>query len=425
MKYIPAFFIAFLFIACQPQSTNENQIIPDLSEAPPESVGMSSTRLERIDNVLNEYVDNHWIPGAVAVVTRKGKVVYKKSFGYKNVEQNQPMKTDDIFRIASQTKAITTVALMMLYEEGKFLLDDPVHQYIPEFEDPTVLVEIDLEIGKYETEPAKSQITIRQLLTHTSGIGYGFIHPKMNFFYEPAGIPDGFVVSDATLGDKIILLAKQPLLFEPGSDWAYGLNTDVAGYLVEVLSEMTLQEYFSEKIFKPLGMDDSHFYLPEDKLDRLVTIYESTEDGIKPSEEDSYNYPFEGGMSYFSGGAGISATAMDYTRFMQMLLNGGELNGKRLLGRKTIDLITTNQIGDLRIWGGAEFGLGFALVTDEQKHLTLNSVGNYAWGGYFSTTYWMDPEEELSATLMTQMAPTTHGEVHDKFHVLVYQAIID
>ncbi len=421
--------ILLVFIAGCMAPNQENTLrtrhINILTPATPEQAGMSGERLQRIDNLVNEYIDNNWIPGGVALIARKGKIVYFKSFGFNEIESKDSMQTDDIFRIASMTKAITSVAAMMLYEEGKFLLDDPVYKYIPEFENPTVLVEIDLDKETYLTRPAENDITIRHLLTHTSGIGYGFINPEMQFFYEKEDIPDGFVVSGARLGDKIKLLAKQPLLHEPGEKWTYGLNTDVVGYLVEVLSGMSLEEFFQTRIFTPLGMTESYFYLPDEKVERLVTIYAEEEDGIQVSDEPSYNYPFEGGKSYFSGGAGINTTALDYTRFMQMLVNGGKYNTHRLLSRKTIELMTTNQIGNLRIWGGAPFGLGFALVSEGQKHLMLSSVGNYSWGGYFSTSYWLDPEEELVATFMTQMYPVIHGDIHQKFQVLTYQAIID
>ena len=429
MKKVHAALILLIFIAgCMaPNQDNTYRKTREniLTQATPEQVGMSGERLQRIDNLVNEYIDNNWIPGGVALIARQGKIVYYKSFGFNEIESKDSMQTDDIFRIASMTKAITSVAVMMLYEEGKFLLDDPVFMYIPEFENPTVITEIDLDKETYSTKQAKNDITIRHLLTHTSGIGYGFINPEMRFFYEKEDIPDGFVVSDARLGDKIKLLAKQPLLHEPGEKWTYGLNTDVLGYLIEVLSGMSLEEFFHTQIFIPLGMTDSYFYLPDEKVDRLVTIYAEEEDGIHVSEELSYNYPFEGGKSYFSGGAGINTTALDYARFMQMLVNGGEYKNHRLLSRKTIDLMTTNQIGKLRIWGGTPFGLGFSLVSEDQKHLMLSSVGNYSWGGYFSTSYWLDPEEELIATFVTQIYPAIHGDIHQKFQVLTYQAIID
>ncbi len=328
MKKVHIVLILFAFIAGCMTPNQDNASLKNaniLTQASPEQVGMSGERLQRIDNLVNEYIANNWIPGGVALIARKGKIVYYKSFGFNEIESKDSMQTDDIFRIASMTKAITSVAVMMLYEEGKFLLDDPVFTYIPEFENPTVITEFDLDKETYSTKPAKNDITVRHLLTHTSGIGYGFINPEMRFFYEKEDIPDGFVVSDARLGDKIKLLAKQPLLHEPGEKWTYGLNTDVLGYLIEVLSGMSLKEFFDTRIFIPLGMTDSYFYLPDEKADRLVTIYAEEDDGIHVSEESSYNYPFEGGQSYFSGGAGINTTALDYARFMQLLINGGSI----------------------------------------------------------------------------------------------------
>ncbi len=419
------FFISLILISGCTQQQKTEEWTRDLSPISPEEVGISSERLNRIDVLVNQYIDDGKFPGAVVQISRKGKTVYSKSYGSSDIEGNLPMNIDNIFRIASQTKAITTVALMTLYEHGKFLLDDPVHLYIPEFEDPTILVSLDRETGKMVTEPAKGQITIRHLLTHTSGIGYGFINPDLKYIYDKNGVIDGLKPTNETLDRVIPKLGEQPVLFEPGERWEYGLNTDVAGYLVEVLSGQSLADYFEEHIFQPLGMEDTYFYLPDDKSTRLVPVYSSTEEGFDLPEGNETNYPIEGSKTYFSGGGGLSSTAKDYSIFMEMLLNDGKFNGAQVIGKKTIELMITNQIGDLSIWDGSSFGLGFRLTGKEQVHESPSSIGNYEWGGIFNTRYWLDPKEDLTVAVMLQMLPFEHPEFHQKMQVLVYQSLVE
>jgi len=415
------FLIILLTVSCGQSGTKYPQ---QLKLAPPENVGMSSKRLARIDTVINQYIENNWIPGAVALIARKGKIVYHKSFGVRDFETKDSLQETDIFRIASMSKAITTVAVMMLHEEGKFLLDEPVSKYIPEFKNPEILLKVDEEDLTYTSKPAKSEITIRHLLTHTSGIGYGFIHPRLKILYDKAGITDGFVKTDGILEEKIKALAKLPLLHEPGKKWTYGLSSDVLGYFVEVISGMPFDEFLKEHIFEPLGMKNTYFYLPEEKYGRLVPVFVDIKDNKQKEEaQESFNYPIEGEKSYFSGGAGLSSTALDYAKFIQMLLNDGKYNGVRLLSRKTVELIRTNQIGGL--WGDGEFGLGFGITSEADKHKKLCSIGNYWGGGYFSTTFWIDPKEDLIAVLMKQLYLDEHEELNEKFEVLTYQSIMD
>ena len=425
---VMALSLLLIFIACtndrSPYQSNENlKSANGLVNTEPGKVGMSGDRLSRIDNVIQQYIDSNWIPGATAIIARQGRVVYHKSFGLRDVESGDKLENNDIFRIASMTKAITSVAAMMLYEEGFFLLDDPLYKYIPEFKDPVILEKVNLKDSTFTSHPAKNQITIRHLLNHTSGIGYGFTHEKLKPLYDKAGIPDGFVITDAVLGYKMKALGHMPLLHEPGEAYYYGLNSDLLGYFVEVISGKTLNEFFQGKIFNPLEMNDTYFFMPEGEEDRLVEIYASTESGYEISTVEEYNYPIKGGKSYYSGGAGILSTALDYAKFLQMLVNGGSYNGHHLLSRKTIDLMTKNQVGDL--WGSGAFGLGFGITTETGSAEKLSSVGNYWWGGYFSTSFWVDPEEDLIAVMMTQMFPAWHGEIHQKFQVLTYQAIVD
>jgi len=392
-----------------------------LVPASPGDAGFSAERLERIDKVVNNYISQNKIPGVTALIARHGKIVYYNAFGYRNVEEADKMAADDIFRIASMTKALTCTAVMMLYEEGYFLLDDPVSKYIPEFKNPQVLVKLNPDTT-YVARPAVREVTIRHLLTHTSGIGYPFLNADIRPLYEKNNIPDGFVVTDAVLGDAIRALAKLPLLHDPGEKYTYGLNTDVLGYFVEVISGKTLDAFLKERLFEPLGMEDACFYLPEEKAGRLVPVYANTDAGLKLSDDQRYEFPLKGGRNYFSGGAGICCTILDYARFMQMMINGGTYNGHQFLGRKTIDLMTTNQLANLP--DGAVSGLGFSLVTEKTKYRILSSEGNFSGGGYFSTSYWMDPKEDLIGLLFTQMYPARYGEIHQKFQVLTYQALV-
>lgn len=402
----------------------------ELKEASPLSAKVSEERLIRIDKMLQESIDSGWITGAVGFIARDGKIVYNKAFGLNDTETKSLMRTDNIFRIASQTKAITSVAVMMLYEEGKFLLDDPVSKYIPEFADPRVLDQFNEKDTTWTSVPANREITIRDLLTHTSGIDYaGIGSENMRAIYAKSGIPAVFGSDKVILGDKIRVLGKLPLAHQPGEKFTYGLNVDVLGYLVEVLSGESLDHYFKTHIFEPLGMTDTYFYLPPSKVDRLVTAYfeDDSHHLIKWTDQTlvgvEVNYPKVEG-TWFSGGAGLSSTTKDYATFLQMLLNKGEYNGKRLLSRRTVELMTSNQIGDLSL-GTDKFGLGFEITSKEGQAVLGVSEGSFAWGGFFGTTYWADPRERLVCLLFTQDFPLSHSEIQGKFKVLVYQALDD
>jgi CubicO group peptidase (beta-lactamase class C family) len=402
----------------------------ELKEASPLSVKVSEDRLIRIDKMLQQSIDSGWIVGAVGFIARDGKIVYNKAFGVNAIETKSPLRTDDIFRIASQTKAITSVAVMMLFEEGKFLLDDPISNYIPEFANPSVLDRFNEKDTTFTTIPSNRKITIRDLLTHTSGIDYGgFGSKNIRAIYAKSGIPAEFGSDKILLGDKIKALGKLPLAHQPGERFTYGLNVDVLGYLVEVLSGESLDQYFQKHIFEPLGMNDTYFYLPSSKFERLVTVY--TEDDshhlVKWTDQTllgiRVNYPMVKG-TYYSGGAGLSSTVKDYATFLQMLLNKGEYNGKRLLSRHTVELITTNQIGDLNL-GRDKFGLGFQITTKNGQAELGVSEGSFSWGGFFGTTYWADPRERLVCLMFIQQFPLSHSEIQDKFRALVYQALND
>ncbi len=405
-----------------------------LPTANPASAGFSVERLSQIDRVLQEYVNNQWISGATALVVKDGKIIYHKSIGYNDLQAKTPLAKDAIYRIASQTKAITSVGVMMLYEQGKLLLDDPVSKYIPEFKNPKVLDQYNEKDTTYTTIPAKKEISIRELLAHTSGIGYAQIgNAKMNAIYGKAGVVGGIGVHDTmVLANKIKILGSLPLFHQPGEQWTYGLNTDVLGYLIEVVSGMSLDQFFRTRIFEPLGMKDTYFYLPAAKRARLVTLY--TENKEKKLEKAPAIYQLNGNMytdypahngAYFSGGAGLSSTAYDYALFMQMLLNGGTLNGKRILSKASIRMMTSNQLGQVPFRSGNNFGLGFEIVTESNSGKTPLSPGSFYWGGMFSSSYWIDPKEKIVAQLFLNKYPNSHGELHEKFKTLVYAAITE
>jgi CubicO group peptidase (beta-lactamase class C family) len=313
----------------------------------------------------------------------------------------------------------------MLFEEGKFLLDDPVSKYIPEFAHSTVIETFNPKDTTYTTVPVKREITIRDLLTHTSGIDYAGIGSEtMRAVYAKYHIPGGFGTDKIVLGDKMRDLGKLPLIHQPGEKFTYGLNVDVLGYLVEIWSGESLDHYFHKHIFEPLGMNDTYFYLPQEKAGRLVNVIsEDQKHKLINSSSDFVKYPLLKG-TYFSGGAGLSSTVKDYAIFLQMLLNKGEYKGKRYLSRRTVDLITCNQIGDIDL-GGNKFGLGFEITTAKGQSRLGVSEGSFSWGGYFGTTYWADPKEKLVCLLFIQQVPLRHGEIQDKFRALVYQALND
>jgi CubicO group peptidase (beta-lactamase class C family) len=418
----------------------------DLPRAAPEQAGLSSQRLERVDEVLKTYIDKRQIAGGVVGIARQGKVVYLKSFGQMDVDGGTPMRDDAIFRIASMTKPITSVAVMMLHEEGKLLLTDPVSRYIPEFKDPKVAVLNDPKDPKagYTTVPAKREITILDLLNHTSGISYRF-WGKVPFakLYEDAGVSDGLTPTQGTIGEAAKRIASVPLANHPGEHWEYGLNTDVLGYVVEVVSGMPFDAFLKTRIFEPLGMKDTQFYISPAQRPRLVSLYLPNPQGglVKAAETEtrwgdlvfSPGVPYAQTRTYFSGGGGLSSTAGDYLRFTQMLLNGGELDGKRILGPKSVELMAGNHIGRISLWDyfspaaighlGDKFGLGFG-VKSEAGQNELGSVGEYMWAGIFNTRFWIDPKEKMSIVVLGQLIPRV-PEIEGKLHAAVYQAIVE
>jgi CubicO group peptidase (beta-lactamase class C family) len=383
--------------------------------------------------MIRGYIEDGKLNGATALIARNGKIVYYRGFGYADKESKTSMKRDAIFRIASQTKAITSVAVMMLYEQGKFLLDDPLSKFIHSFKNPQVIEKYNEKDTTYTTVSAKREITIRDLLNHTSGIGYAQIGGAINnAIYAKNNIRSFYGAGSKSLAEDMQKLGTLPLMHNPGEKFTYGLNTDVLGYLVEVISGMSLDDFMRKNLFAPLGMNDTYFYVPVAKHNRIVTTYFADSTGKLQKLPLEYNangainidYPKTNG-TYYSGGAGLSSTVYDYAIFLQMLLNGGIYDGKRILSRKTVDLMTKNQIGDLNIDGHNKFGLGFGIVTEQGSAAELTSVGAFSWGGIYSTNFWVDPKEKIVGLIYKQFWQDPAGESSDKFKVMTYAALND
>ena len=388
----------------------------------PEEAGMAADRLARIETVMQQYIDQGKMAGLVCLLVRNGGVVYEKNLGKLDVAKATPIPPDAIFRIASQSKAITSVAVMILVEEGRLRLNDPVSKFIPEFKDSRVAVKSDEPGAKgYITVPAKREITIRDLLTHTAGISYGY-GPAADL-YEAAGLQGwNFTQKEVPIGESIRKLATLPFDAHPGEKYIYGYNTDILGYVVEVVSGTNLADFIRTRITEPLKMVDTHFYLPAEKIARFTPVYGVRNGKLELVEPADQNYYVSGPRVSYSGGAGLLSTAEDYARFLQMLLNGGELEGVRILSPKTVELMTVNHVGNLHSERQG-FGLGFWVTEHLGRAGEHGSVGAFGWGGAYHTTYWVDPAERLVAVYMTQLLPAGNLDDHDKFRALVYQAI--
>lgn len=396
-----------------------------LRAADPAAHGFDPGRLTRLDKVIQTEIDGGRLAGAVMLVKRDGQDVVLKAYGHHDIENAVPMRTDSIFRIASMSKAVTTVAALMLYEEGRFMLNDPVGKFIPEFQRSVVAVAPPAGSPgdvKYVTVPAKRPISIRDLMTHTAGLGYGYGLVEED--YKKAKLHGWYLMNlDETIGDAMKRLATLPLVSQPGEAYDYGYGTDLLGYLVEVVSGMPLDRFFEERIFKPLRMPDTGFYLPPEKGARLAVVY-GIQDGKLVRREDSAKTDFIGGpRKLFSGGAGLYSTAGDYGRFLQMLLNGGELDGVRLLSRRTVALMHENHTRDLFRWDTQSFGLGFWVNDKPGNHGELMGEGAYGWGSAYFPQYFVDPQERLVGLLMCQLAPTGGSNLNQRFKTTIYQAL--
>ncbi|MEX2132048.1 MAG: serine hydrolase domain-containing protein [Pseudohongiellaceae bacterium] len=409
-------------------STAATTMEADLAWAEPESVGVDSARLARVTERMQELVDAGQLSGVVTMAARHGKLIHESAVGYRDVASGEPMETSDIFRIYSMTKPVTGVAMMMLYEEGKFRLSDPVEKYIPEFKDLQVAAGVDAE-GKIITEPANHPLTIRELMSHTGGLTYGlFSQSGVDSLYTEANMLD----PNSTLQDMIDKLSKIPLRQQPGTLWHYSVSVDVQSYLVEKLSGMKFGDFLEQRIFEPLGMSDTDFYVTAEKADRFAQVYSYAEDGSMIAQEGFADANFLVNPNLQSGGGGLVSTASDYLKFAQMVLNGGELNGMRILSPMTVALMSRNQMpADMphNTLGaqGTSFGLDFAIIEDPVQAETY-SAGEFYWGGAAGTWFWIDPVEEVVFVGMIQQfagndhtVPNVRGASRQAF----YQAIVE
>lgn len=393
----------------------------------PAEVGFSPERLTRLDTFLQGFTNRGAAPSIVAFIARKGKVVFQKAYGWSSIEKKIPARTDDIYRIMSQSKLITTVGLLMLMEEGRFYLDQPISDFLPVFKNPKVLVSYDEKNpARYITRPAKSAITFRHLLSHTAGIPYEIALsslPEFNFptlcTLEPIKLE--------TLVDK---LAARPLIADPGQSFVYGHNTDIMGRLIEVLFGQTLDQYLRSKVCEPLGMTDSYFYLPKDKANRLVGLYSQETKGAPMQLHANpvfLNYPVAGAQQLYMGGSGMSGDIDDYARLCQMILNKGVFNGKRFLSPATIQTMASNQIGDNLVWDrNDKFGLGLQIFSNNSHYGDTATPGSLMWGGYFCSEYTIDPAKDLIMLLYTNVQPYAEGtDLLRKFRIMTYAAMND
>lgn len=433
-RWVGAVALALLashgLVAQQATATAARPVTPQTVLRTPESVGISSERLASLHRGMQGFIDRHEAGGIVTLVAREGRIVDVHAVGFQDVEKNVPMKTDTIFRIASMSKPITSVATMMLVEDGKLLLTEPVSKYIPAFKGQKVMGEGGALV------PARRDITIRDLLAHRSGLSYRFLNGgPVGTAYRQGGVTDGLTVTTMTTEEAINKLAAQPLLVQPGSAWNYSLSDDVLGRVIEVVSGKSFDVFLNERLIKPLGMVDTSFIVPDAKWPRFATVYSPDgAGGIRPMKDpeqfgNADMSPFayyKSGKTYFSGGAGLTSTATDYFRFAQMLANGGTLDGVRVLSPKTVELMTVSHTGDLPpaaglLGPGYAWGLGVRLVTDVGLTQTHGSVGTYGWSGIYGTNFFIDPKEKLVAVMMVQKYPGP--TVAASFQPLVYQAL--
>lgn len=405
----------------------------------PEDVGLSSARLARLPEHFGEYVKRGKLAGVSTLVSRAGKIAHFETVGERDREKGLSLEKDTIFRIYSMSKPITSVALMMLYEEGRFQLSHEVARYIPSF--ANLQVWDGGTSDEYKTKPCERPMTIRDLLTHTSGLTYGFMHAHpVDKIYRKRGIDGAATANGMTLEAFCDALSEIPLLFSPGTQWSYSVATDVCGRLVEVLSGQSLDTFFQSRIFDPLGMVDTSFVAPKNKLNRFAANYEkdprTREVRLFDASDESSTYASP--KPFLSGGGGLVSTMVDYWRFCQMFLNGGELEGVRLLSRKTVDYMTLNHLPGGKTMPemdqsafsetgseGTGFGLGFSVIIDEADAQAVTSAGNHSWGGAASTYFWIDPEEDLIGILMTQLMPSRAYPLRPQMQQLVYAAIED
>lgn len=398
----------------------------ELERATPESVGMSSERLERLASTLQSYVDRDMIPGSVTLILRDGKVVHESALGMRDREAGAPMATDNLFRIASQTKAIVSTGIMILQEQGKLNIQDPVGKYLPEWMQTTVAVKTE---DGYEVVPAKRAIRIRDLLTHTSGVGWG-VGPARELWEEKDMMYWYLADREEGIREFVRQLAALPMDAHPGERYVYGLSIDVLGAVAEVASGKPLDQFLEEELFQPAGMTDTHFFVPAEKASRMAVVYEATADGLRRMTDEGHyhgqGHYVEGPRKTFGGGAGLVSTARDYARFLQMVLNGGAIDGHRILSPTTVDLMLSNHTGDITLGPGRAMGLGFGIITDLGAYGKAGSLGEFDWGGAYHSRYFVSPQHRLVVVYLTQTMLSVGGvDDMDKLNSLVYQAVVE
>jgi len=414
-------FLLLLLLVLQPGFTQV--LVPGVKLHP----DFDYSRLAQIDTLSKQYVGNNWLVGSVILVVKDNQLVYYKGQGYADAASKKAMPANAIFRIMSQTKAITSLGILQLFEKGKFGLDQNISDFIPEFKNPKVLKDFNPADSSFTTVAANREITFRDLLTHTSGIDYaGIGSDKMTAIYAKAEIPSGLGNFNISLLSAMKKLGGLPLIHQPGEKWTYGLNSDLLGCLIEVISGKTLEAYCNENIFSPLGMKDTYFNVPASKSDRMPTVYTENEQNTIIPWSPTFrnlnpNYPLIP-KSFFSGGAGLSSTAYDYAIFLQMILNGGSYNGKQILGRRTAELMISPQLDD-KMFGNDNFGLGFSITSEKSANTKMRNKGSFSWGGYYGTTYWADPKEKLICLIMTQHTPNSHSDYTVKIENIIYGSL--
>ena len=425
-RFIAAALLPYATLVCSPTGAHAQS--PIWSAAGTVTSKLSAARLERLRALLQDYVDQNRLAGAVIRVELDGKPAFTAAVGWRDKEARSPMREDDIFRIASQTKALTSVAVMMLMEEGKLLLNDPVAKYLPEWEKTKVAVAG--PSGGYEVVPAKRPITIRDLLTHTAGISYG--SGAAEKAWRDAGYSSWYFANRSEpVASAIARIAKLPMAEQPGEKFVYGYGTDILGVVVEKVSGRSLQAFLDERLIKPLGMRDTSFYLPRDKTDRLAVVYEAGAKGLVRAGNASslkadhfgQGHYLDGPRTAYSGGAGLLSTAADYSRFLEMMRRGGELDGRRYLSRKSVELMTADHLAGVEFSPGMGFGLGFSVRTDLGAAGEPGSEGEFGWGGAYHSLYWVDPTERLTVVYLSQLLPAGDIDDHGKIRALVYQAL--
>jgi CubicO group peptidase (beta-lactamase class C family) len=421
---------------CTPQKESTPAItkLKEIEYALPESVGFNADSLNKIETMVNKYVDLGFIPGGVILIARHGKVIYEKAIGWNNIEAQEKYTIDNQFRLASMTKPITSVAIMQLYEKGKLDLQDPLSKYIPEFSDPMVLTAFNAEDTTWESRSAKREVTIHHLLTHTSGVSYGFMSPQaFGPIYAKNGVPDGANYLDLSLEKKMALLGKSPLAFDPGEKWSYGLSTDVLGRVVEVASGMSLDDYTSQYITEPLGMNETKYFFKDTLSHKVVSLYVPLGDTaiIEMKHKDgmpvSPDFPFRGAKKYLSGGSGLNGTARDYFVFAQTILDGGSWGDVRILEEKTVSDMMSNQIDTVSYFlKEGKFGYGLQVITENGSDIRNQRIGRSSWGGIFHTMFWIDPARDIVAIMMSQVLSNPNkSRIDAEFESIVNNALVD